>query len=102
MAGLRIGGISLIGAGVVSWLSTGAAAWGVVGNCGTTRCVNSGRLMGFITRDISAAMVASGAGMLGFAETYRRRHDGYTRDRILSVGPTVSLQGAGIRIGGRF
>lgn len=102
VAGLRIAGISLIGAGVVSWLTTGAAAWGVVGNCGTARCVNGGRLMGFITRDVSAAMVASGAGMLGFAETYRRRHDGYTRDRALSIGPTISLQGAGMRVGGRF
>lgn len=102
VAGLRIAGISLIGAGVVSWLTTGAAAWGVVGNCGDARCVNRGRLMGFITRDVSAAMVASGAGMLGFAETYRRRHDGYTRDRALSIGPTVSLQGAGMRVGGRF
>lgn len=102
VAGLRITGISLIGAGVVSWLSTGAAAWGVVGNCGTARCVNGGRLMGFITRDVSAAMVASGAGLLGFAETYRRRHDGYTRDRALSIGPTLSLQGAGMRVGGRF
>ncbi|MGH1347013.1 MAG: hypothetical protein ACRBN8_35940 [Nannocystales bacterium] len=102
VAGLRIAGISLVGAGVVSWLTTGAAAWGIVGNCGTARCVNSGRLMGFITRDLSAAMVASGAGMLGFAETYRRRHDGYTRDRMLSIGPTISLQGAGMRIGGRF
>lgn len=102
VAGLRIAGISLIGAGVVSWLTTGAAAWGVVGNCGTARCVNSGRLMGFITRDLSAAMVASGAGMLGFAETYRRRHDSYTRDRALSIGPTISLQGVGMRLGGRF
>ncbi len=102
VAGLRIAGISLIGAGVVSWLTTGAAAWGVVGNCGTARCVNRGRLMGFITRDLSAAMVASGAGMLGFAETYRRRHDGYSRDRTLSIGPTVSLEGAGMRVGGRF
>lgn len=102
VAGLRIAGISLIGAGVVSWLTTGAAAWGVVGNCGSARCVNSGRLMGFITRDLSAAMVASGGGMLGFAETYRRRHDSYTRDRTLSIGPTLSVQGAGVRVGGRF
>ncbi len=102
VAGLRIAGISLIGAGVVSWLTTGAAAWGVVGNCGDARCVNRGRLMGFITRDVSAAMVASGAGLLGFAETYRRRHNDYTRDRALSIGPTLSLQGAGVRVGGRF
>ncbi len=102
VAGLRIAGISLIGAGVVSWLTTGAAAWGVVGSCDTARCVNGGRLMGFITRDVSAAMVASGAGMLGFAETYRRRHSGYTRDRALSIGPALSRNGAGVRLGGRF
>lgn len=102
VAGLRIAGISLIGAGMVSWLTTGAASWGVVGNCGTAKCVNAGRLMGFITRDLSAAMVASGAGMLGFAETYRRRHDGYTRDRLLSIGPSLSLRGAGLRLSGRF
>ncbi len=102
VAGLRIAGISLIGTGVVSWLSTGAAAWGVVGGCGTARCVNGGRLMAFITRDVSAAMVASGAGMLAFAETYRRRHDGYTRDRALSVGPTISRGQFGLRAVGRF
>lgn len=102
VAGLRIAGISLVGAGVVSWLTTGAASWGVVGNCGTARCVNGGRLMGFITRDLSAAMVASGAGMLGFAETYRRRHDGYTRDKLLSLGPQLSRNGAGLRLAGRF
>ena len=102
VAGLRIAGISLIGAGMVSWLTTGAASWGVVGNCGSARCVNAGRLMGFITRDVSAAMVASGAGMLGFAEAYRRRHDGYSRDRLLSIGPSLSFQGAGLRLSGRF
>lgn len=102
VAGLRIAGISLIGAGVVSWLTTGAAAWGVVGNCGTARCVNSGRLMAFITRDISAGMVAAGGGMLGFAETYRRRHDGYTRDRALSIGPSLSLGGLGLTLSGRI
>lgn len=102
VAGLRIAGISLVGAGMVSWLSTGAAAWGVVGNCDTARCVNGGRLMAFITRDLSAAMVASGAGMLAFAEAYRRRYDGYTRDRAISVGPSLSLGGAGLRLSGSF
>ena len=102
VAGLRIAGISLVGAGVVSWLTTGAAAWGVVGNCKDARCVNRGRLMAFITRDLSAAMVASGAGMLGFAETYRRRHDGYTRDRALSITPTLSWGGAGLSLSGRL
>ncbi|MEM6292078.1 MAG: hypothetical protein AAGA54_12460 [Myxococcota bacterium] len=102
VAGLRIAGIGLVGAGVVSWLSTGAASWGVVGSCGTARCVNGGRLMAFITRDVSAAMVASGAGMLAFAETYRRRHDGYTRDRALSIGPAISRGQFGLRAGGRF
>lgn len=102
VAGLRIAGISLIGAGVVSWLTTGAAAWGIVGNCGTARCVNSGRLMAFITRDLSAGMVAAGGGMLGFAESYRRRHDGYTRDRALSIGPSLSLGGLGLSLSGRI
>ncbi len=102
VAGLRIAGISLIGAGVVSWLTTGAAAWGIVGSCGTARCVNGGRLMAFITRDLSAGMVAAGGGMLGFAETYRRRHDGYTRDRALSIGPSLSLGGLGLSVSGRL
>lgn len=102
VAGLRIAGISLIGGGVVSWLTTGAAAWGIVGNCDTARCVNGGRLMAFITRDLSVAMVGAGGGMLGFAETYRRRHDGYTRDRALSIGPSLSLGGLGFSLSGRM
>lgn len=102
VAGLRIAGISLVGAGVVSWLTTGAAAWGVVGNCNTARCVNGGRLMAFITRDLSALMVASGGGMLGYAEAYRRRHDGYSRDRVLSITPQLSWGGAGLSLSGRI
>lgn len=102
VAGLRIAGVSLLGAGVVAWLSTGAASWGVVGNCKTAKCVNRGRLMGFITRDVSAGMVASGAGMLAYAEGYRRRHDGYVRDRALSVGPQLGWGQLGLRAHGRF
>ncbi len=102
VAGLRIGGLSLLGAGVVTWLTTGATAWGILGNCGSARCANGARLMAFITRDVSVAMIASGAGMLAFAEVYRRRHDGYTRDRALSIGPAVSRGTFGLSATGRF
>lgn len=100
--GLRAAGISLLGVGVVTWFGTGAGGWAWLGRCGSGPCANSARLFSFLTRDISAAMVASGAGMLTFSELYRRRYSTFLRDRALSVGPSVSQNFYGFTLGGRL
>lgn len=99
---LRLAGISLIGVGVVTWFTTGAAAWGLLAGCKSGKCAARARLMAFTTRDAGAALVAAGAGMLGFAEAYRRGHGGFVRDRALSLAPTLGPRGFRLGLSGRF
>ena len=102
LKGLRVGGISLIGAGIVTWFVTGATAWGVLGKCTTARCANAARAMAFTTRDVSAIMVASGAGMLGYAEAVRRHTSRFVRDKALSAGPVLTPTFVGFSLRSRF
>lgn len=102
MMALRIAGISLLGAGAVTWLSTGAGSWGWQGSCPDARCVGRARVFGFVMRDVSAAMIASGAGMLTWAEVYRKRHNDFTRDKAISVSPSLSRTHVGFQASGRF
>jgi hypothetical protein len=99
---LRISGISLIATGLVTWFATGAAAWGMLGSCHSAACAKQARRVHFATRDTGVAIAAAGAGMLGFAEGYRRAHDGFTRDRALSVAPVAGFGSYGFAISGRF
>lgn len=102
VAGLRIGGIALIGTGVVTWFSTGAAAWGVLGKCRTSRCANAARAMAFSTRHVSAVLVAAGAGMLAYAEGHRRHTSRYQRDKLMTVQPVVGFGVTGLAVSGSF
>lgn len=102
LTGIRAAGIVLLGTGLVTWFGTGAGGWAWLGRCDSGRCANNARLFSFLTRDVSAAMVASGAGMLTFAEVYRRRYDSFLRDRALSAGPSISQGFYGFSIGGRI
>ena len=102
MMGLRVAGISLIGTGVVTWLTTGALSWGLLATCRDTRCAARARLMAFTTRDAGAVLIAAGSGMLGYALAHRRAYDRFVRDRALSVGTTLLPGGAGLSLSGRF
>jgi hypothetical protein len=102
IGGLRIGGIALIGTGILTWFTTGAAAWGVLGKCRTSRCANAARAMAFSTRHVSAVLVASGAGMLAYAEAHRRHTSRYARDKAMTVQPVVSWGFAGLQLTGSF
>ena len=101
-AALRAAGISLLGVGAITWLATGAGAWSWQGSCRDAGCVNKARVFAFVMRDVSAALIASGAGMLTWSEVYRKRHIDYTRDRALSVSPTLSFRSVGLSLSGRF
>ena len=98
----RIAGISLIGTGVVTWFSTGAASWGWMASCKDARCVRSARILNFTMRDASALMVASGAAMLAFSETRRRATSGFERDRALSFGMSRIPGGGLLGLSGRI
>jgi hypothetical protein len=102
LAALRISGISLLATGLVTWFATGAAAWGMLGSCHSAACAKQARRVHFATRDTGVAIAAAGAGMLGFAEGYRRAHEGFTRDRALSIGPVAGFGTYGVAIAGRF
>ena len=102
MLGLRIAGVGLLGTGVVTWLTTGAASWGLLGACRDARCATRARLMAFTTRDTGAVLIAAGAGMLTYAIAHGRAHDRFFRDRALSVGAAWLPGGAGVSLAGRF
>jgi hypothetical protein len=102
MMGLRIAGISLLSAGVVTWLTTGALSWGLLASCRDAKCATRARLMAFTTRDTGAVLVAAGAGMVTYAIAHRRAYDRFYRDRALSVGTALLPGGAGLSISGRF
>ncbi|MCA9708346.1 MAG: hypothetical protein KDK70_21025 [Myxococcales bacterium] len=103
MLGLRIAGASLLGVGVLTWLTTGAASWGILGSCRDTRCATRARLMAFTTRDAGAVLAAAGAGMLSYSLAHRRAYDHTLRERLLSVS-TAWLPGGGaaLSVSGRF
>jgi hypothetical protein len=100
--GLRWGGIGLIGLGVVTWVTTGSASWAMLASCDSGRCAATARALNFSMRSVSAVFIASGAGMLGFAEAYRRNHQSFLRDRAFSLFPTVGPQRVGIGMTGSF
>lgn len=102
MLGLRIAGVGLLGTGVVTWLTTGAASWGLLGACRDAKCATRARLMAFTTRDTGAVLIAAGAGMLTYAIAHGRAHDRFFRDRALSVGAAWLPGGAGVSLAGRF
>lgn len=102
VAGLRWGGVALIGVGIVTWFSTGAGAWGMLGKCRTGRCANAARALAFSMRDVSAVMVASGAGMLAYAEAHRRHTSRYQRDKLMTVRPMIGFGFGGLSLSGSF
>lgn len=102
MMGLRIAGMSLIGTGVVTWLTTGALSWGLLASCRDAKCATRARLMAFTTRDAGAVLIAAGSGMLTYAIAHRRAYDRFYRDRALSLGTTLLPGGAGLSFSGRF
>ena len=103
MLALRATGVTLIGTGVVTWLTTGALSWGVLAGCRTARCATRARLMAFTTRDAGAVLIAVGSGMLAYAVSHRRAYDRFYRERALSVGlTTMPGGGGGLSMTGRF
>ena len=62
------------------------------------------RLFGFITRDISVAMMGAGVGMFGYGVSYPRKHAEFTRDRAKSRPRRLTLapMGAGLAVHGEF
>lgn len=100
--GLRWGGVGLLGLGVVTWFTTGAASWGMLAGCKSGTCATRARAMNFSMRSTSAVLIASGAGMLGFAEAYRRNRDRFIRDRALSLSPTFGPGYFGLGMSGQF
>lgn len=103
MLGLRIAGASLVGVGVITWLTTGAVSWGLLASCRDAACASRARLMAFTTRDAGAVLTAAGAGMLSYTLAHRRAYDRTLRERLLSVGTTfVPGGGAGLSVSGRF
>jgi hypothetical protein len=102
IAKLRWAGVGMIAGGAVVYLVTGPTAWGILAKCDTGKCATRARIMGFTTRDVSAAMIAAGAGMLGYSEAYRKHHESYSRDRALSVAPSFGRGFAGLSLSGRF
>jgi hypothetical protein len=102
IAKLRWAGVGLIAGGAVFYLVTGPTAWGMLAKCDDGKCASRARIMGFVTRDISAAMIAGGAGMLGYAEAYRKHHESYSRERALSFSPAFGRGFAGFSLTGRF
>ncbi len=99
---LRWAGVGLIIGGAVTYLVTGPTSWGVMSKCSTGDCVARMRIMGFVTRDISAVLIASGAGMLAYAESYRVNHEKFTREKGLSFAPSFGRGFAGFSLTGRF
>jgi hypothetical protein len=102
MLGLRIAGASLLGVGVMTWLTTGAVSWGLLASCRDAKCATRARLMAFTTRDAGAVLTASGAGMLSYAMAYRRAHDRTLRDRLFSIGTAMLPGGLGLSLRGQF
>lgn len=102
MMGLRITGITLIGTGVVTWLTMGPLSWGLLASCRDTQCAARARLISFTTRDAGAVLIAAGSGMVGYALAHRRAHDRFLRERALSVGTAFLPGGAGLSLSGRF
>jgi hypothetical protein len=102
MLGLRIAGIGLLSTGVVTWLTTSAVSWGLLGSCRDAKCATRARLMAFTTRDTGVVLIAAGAGMLTYAVAHGRAHDPDFRDRALAVGAAWLPGGGGLSLSGRF
>ncbi len=99
---LRGAGVGLIAAGVITWFTLGPSAWAILSKCDTAKCAGRARVMAFTTRDIGAAMAAAGAGMLGFSEAYRRKHEGFARERAIMFAPQLGRGMAGLGMSGKF
>lgn len=102
MLGLRIAGVSLLGTGVVTWLTTGALSWSMLAKCRDAKCATRARLVAFTTRDTGALLIAAGAGMVTYAIAHGRAHDRFFRDRALSLGAAYLPGGGGLSLSGRF
>jgi hypothetical protein len=99
---LRWAGVGLVIGGVVTYLVTGPTSWAVMSKCSTGDCVARMRIMGWVTRDVSTVMIAGGAGMLAYAESYRINHEKFTREKALSFAPSFGRGFAGFSMSGRF
>jgi hypothetical protein len=99
---LRGAGVGLIAVGAATWLTLGPASWGVLAKCDDAKCAGRARAMGFTTRTIGAALVAAGAAMLGFSESYRRKHEQFNRERALLWAPMFGRGLAGVSVQQRF
>jgi hypothetical protein len=102
IARLRGAGIGLIAVGATTWLTLGPASWGVLAKCDDAKCATRARAMGFSMRDVGAVFVAAGAAMLAFSETYRRKHEAYSRERAILWAPAIGRGYAGISLMQRF
>lgn len=99
---LRYAGIGLIGGGVLTWLTTSTGSWGWVGHCRTPGCVSGARIFGFAMRDVSAIMVAAGAGMLIYSEAHRRNSERHRRETGFGIQPAATASFFGLSASGRF
>jgi len=111
---LEIAGASLLGAGVLMFVSTTAATWGAIAGCEDGACVNRLRIVNLSLRNVSGAMSAAGAGMLTYGVLYRRRYFEYgaiyrrgpAGSAALSVVPSLTLpdegRGVNLTLAGRF
>ena len=102
IARLRGAGIGVIAVGATAWLTLGPASWGVLAKCGSAKCAGRARVMSFTTRDLGAVLVAAGAAMLAFSETYRRKHELYSRERAIMWAPSIGRGYAGVSLMQRF
>jgi len=102
IARLRGAGIGLIAVGATAWLTLGPASWGLLAKCDDAKCATRARAMGFSMRDVGAVLVAGGAAMLAFSETYRRKHEAYSRERAILWAPAIGRGYAGVSLMQRF
>ncbi len=99
---LRWAGIGVLAAGAAVWVSLSPASWAVLAKCDSARCASRARAMSFSTRDLGAALVAAGAGMVGYAESYRRNHERFARERAILWAPSVGRGWVGLSLSSRF
>ncbi|MBX7078065.1 MAG: hypothetical protein K1X88_02690 [Nannocystaceae bacterium] len=99
---LRWAGIGVLAAGAAVWVSLSPASWAVLAKCDSARCASRARAMSFSTRDVGAALVAAGAGMVGYAESYRRNHGRYARERAILWAPSFGRGWVGLSFSSRF
>lgn len=96
-----VGG-TLLGVGLLLWISSRASLLGNGVNCGSISCYTR---YDFSTLHGSAAMTISGAAVLTYGLAYRRAQRHYGRPGVpveLQLSPSVSRNTGGLSLAGRF